>query len=166
MKQLIQQYANYNLWANSKMAEAINLLADEQQHREIISSFNSIYKTVFHVWGAELIWWKRMQKETHILKIEDTFNGSMILLCNAWNEVDQQWVSFANEISENSLDEKLDYRTMKGDLFSDEPYLILQHVFNHSTYHRGQLITMLRQVGAEKIPNGDFIAWTRTKDNL
>ena len=143
------------------MTEAINLLSHEQQHKEIISSFNSLYKTVFHVWNAGFLWWKRMQKEERIARPEDRFNGSMNELCNAWNEIDKQWLDFVNDISEDSLNTKLDYQNMKGDSFSDEVYLILQHVFNHSTYHRGQMVTMLRQVGAETIPNGDFIAWAR-----
>jgi uncharacterized damage-inducible protein DinB len=161
MKQLLQQYAGYNLWANSKMTEAVNLLGAEQQQREIVSSFNSIYKTVFHVWGAEFLWWKRVHKAPHISRLEDQFNGSMEELCKTWNELDKQWLGFVNDITDTALNEKLDYQSMKGDPFSNEIYLILQHVFNHSTYHRGQMVTMLRQVGAEKIPNGDFIAWTR-----
>jgi len=163
MKQLLQQYAVYNLWANSKMREAINLLSYEQQHEKITSSFNSLYETVFHVWGAETIWWNRVahQKNLIISFKEDKFNGSMNDLCSAWDEIDKQWISFVNNIGEDFLNAKLDYQNMKGDSFSQEGYLILHHLFNHSTYHRGQMVTMLRQAGAEKIPNGDFIAWAR-----
>ena len=161
MKQLLEQYAAYNVWANNKMIDAINLLSHEQQHKEIESSFNSLYKTVFHVWGAEFNWWNRMQKGPQISRVEDVFNGSMKELCIAWNALDEQWLDLINDISEDSLNEKLNYRSMKGDPFSEEVYLIIQHLFNHNTYHRGQLVTMLRQVGSEKIPNGDFIAWVR-----
>ncbi len=55
----------------------------------------------------------------------------------------------------------LTYRNLKGDQFSQPVYQVLHHIFNHSTYHRGQLVTMLRQVGLEKIPSTDFIAWAR-----
>ena len=161
MKQLLQQYAEYNLWANSKMTEAINLLSHEQQHREIISSFNSLYKTVLHVFGAEMVWYNRMQKGGNTTKIEDKFNGSMSLLGGAWHAIDDQLFVFVANVTEDFLYEKLDYQNMKGDSFSEEVYLVLHHLFNHSTYHRGQMVTMLRQAGAEKIPNGDFIAWIR-----
>ena len=42
-------------------------------------------------------------------------------------------------------------------------YQMLVHVFNHSTYHRGQLINMLRQLGIEKVPTTDFALWVKNK---
>ncbi|HLK29143.1 MAG TPA: DinB family protein [Puia sp.] len=161
MKQLLQQYAAYNLWANSKIVEAIDLLSPEQQHKEIVSSFNSLYKTVFHVWGAEFLWWKRVHKQPPVSRLDDGFNNSMSELGKAWIEMDNQWVDFVNNIADEALYDIVDYRRLNGEAYSDPIYMIFHHVFNHSTYHRGQLITMLRQAGAEKIPNGDFIAWAR-----
>ncbi len=161
MKQLLRQYAEYNLWANSRILDAILLLNYEQQHKEIESSFNSLYKTIFHVRGSEIVWLSRLNKKPNISKVDDTFNGSMKELGNAWIEIDKQILDFVNNVSEEFLKKKLNYQNMKGDPFHDEIYLILQHVFNHCTYHRGQLVTMLRQAGAEQIPGTDFIAWAR-----
>jgi uncharacterized damage-inducible protein DinB len=163
MKQLLQQYGEYNLWSNSKMAEAIKLLSHEQQHKEIISSFSSLYKTAVHVFGAETVWYNRILKGANISKIEDNFNDSMDLLGDAWLALDDQLSLFVASVTESFLYEKLDYQSMKGDSFSEELYLVLLHMFNHSTYHRGQMVTMLRQAGAEKIPNSDFIAWARMR---
>ncbi|MBS1975326.1 MAG: DinB family protein, partial [Bacteroidetes bacterium] len=148
IKQLLQQYAEYNIWANNKMREAVNLLSHEQQHKEIISSFDSIYKTVFHLYGSSFLWWKRMHKEPGVLRPADGFNSSMKDLNAAWNEMDKQWAVFIKGFPEEALYEKLDYSTLKGEPCSVEIYLVLQHVFNHCAYHRGQLVTMLRQVGA------------------
>lgn len=161
MKELLKQYAAYNLWANSKMLDAIYLLSHEQHHKEIESSFNSLYKTVFHVLGAETVWFSRLQQGAHIAKMDDTFNGQMQELGSAWNQMDRQWLNFMNNITDDFLNKKLDYQNMKGDPFSQEVYLIVLQVFNHSTYHRGQMVTILRQVGSEKIPNSDFISWSR-----
>ncbi len=161
MKELFKQYAAYNLWANAKALDAIYLLSQEQQHRHIESSFSSLYKTVFHVWRAEAIWWSRMQEIINPAVPEDKFNGSMEHLGSAWMRIDEQWLGFVNDISDLFLSKKLHYQNMKGELFSDEVDLILLHLFNHGTYHRGQIVTMLRQAGAETIPNTDFIAWAR-----
>jgi uncharacterized damage-inducible protein DinB len=79
----------------------------------------------------------------------------------AWNEIDLSWLHFVNHVNEDSLIEKLYYQNTRGDSFNEELYLILMQVFNHGTYHRGQLVTMLRQAGAETIPNSDFISWAR-----
>jgi uncharacterized damage-inducible protein DinB len=161
MKQLLQQFAEYNLWANTAMLDAIYLLAHEQHHKEIESSFSSLYKTIFHVLGAETVWLNRVHKKPNITKLEDKFNGSMKELGIAWNEIDTSWLHFVNHVDEDYLNEKLHYQNVRGDSFNEELYLILMQVFNHCTYHRGQLVTMLRQAGAETIPNSDFISWAR-----
>jgi uncharacterized damage-inducible protein DinB len=42
-------------------------------------------------------------------------------------------------------------------------YQVVMQVMNHGTYHRGQIVNMLRQVGQQKIPGTDFILWCRKK---
>ena len=161
MKQLLQQYAAYNIWANSRMLDAIYILSNEQHHKEIESSFSSLYKTIFHVWSASTIWLNRVHKKPNITRPDDIFNASMKELGVAWNEIDLDWLHFVNHVNEDYLLEKLHYQNSRGDSFDEELYLILMQVFNHGTYHRGQLVTMLRQAGAETIPNSDLIAWAR-----
>ena len=46
MKELLQQYASYHLWANGLLLDAVDQLPAGQQHRELASSFNSFYKTI------------------------------------------------------------------------------------------------------------------------
>jgi len=161
MKELLQQYAAYNQWANDRILTAAETLSTEQLHQQISSSFNSIWQTIFHLWGAEMLWWNRLQKGPHIAVVEDRFEGNITELANTMRRQDQQFVHLVNNLAENAFHEKLDYQSMKGDPFSQEVYLLLQQVFNHGTYHRGQLVTMLRQAGAATIPNTDFISWSR-----
>ena len=61
MKKLFEQYAAYNLWANQRIIEVINNLSDDVLNNEITSSFNSIYKTLLHLWDVEDIWWQRLK---------------------------------------------------------------------------------------------------------
>ena len=65
--------------------------------------------------------------------------------------------------SELSLDHVFHYYTTKKELIKLPVYQMLLHVFNHGTYHRGQLVTILRELGVEKIPQTDFIVWSRKK---
>ncbi|MGZ3844574.1 MAG: DinB family protein, partial [Flavisolibacter sp.] len=55
------------------------------------------------------------------------------------------------------------YQNTKKEQFKQPIYQMLLHAFNHGTYHRGQLVNMLRQLGVDKIPGTDFIAWSRRK---
>lgn len=161
MKSLLLEYARYNLWANTTINESIILLNHEQQHREVTSSFSSLYKTIFHVWGAEKLWLMRLNLEQPAKAPPDEFNHSAMALAKAWKELDQQWIQKIEGLDNEALLSNLTYRNLKGDQFSQPVYQIIHHLFNHGTYHRGQLVTMLRQVGLEKIPSTDFIAWAR-----
>lgn len=166
MKELLDQYAEYNVWANQRIIALINELNEEQQQKQIASSFDSLYKTILHVWRAETIWWRRVQHEQQTVN-DDPFNGSMNILSDALYQQDQLWLEWVIGKDKNALKEKLSYANLKGDQFAEPVYLILIHLFNHGTYHRGQLVTLLHQLGIEKIPSTDFIAWARlfAKDN-
>jgi uncharacterized damage-inducible protein DinB len=74
-----------------------------------------------------------------------------------------QWRDWVVNASDLSLDHVFQYYNNKKEHFKMPVYQMLHHVFNHGTYHRGQLVNMLRQLGIEKIPQTDFIVWCRKK---
>ena len=160
VNELLLKYARYSQWAHKWLLDLINTLTAEQQHATIASSFDSLYKTVFHVWGAESLWLGRLNQEP--IKISsDPFNGSMEKLTRALEAVDQQWVDWFASKEDIQLSQKIHYSNQAGQPFH-EPYdLLLTHIFNHNTYHNGQLVTMLRALSVDKIPATDFVAWVR-----
>ena len=87
----------------------------------------------------------------------------MKLLTEGWLKLDWRWKGWVEQASDDLLKGSITYRNMKGEEFCQPLYQIIHHLFNHMTYHRGQLVTMLRQAGAEQIPGTDFIAWARTR---
>jgi len=160
MKEILDQYARYNAWAHKKLLELINMLNKTQQHEEVASSFSSLYKTVLHIWGAETVWWRRLSQDNSQIS-GDPFSESMANLSIGLEQLDQQWMDWVLSRDENGLKEKLRYSNSRGDQFYQPIYQLVLHLFNHSTYHNGQLVTILRQLKIEKIPQTDFIAWTR-----
>jgi uncharacterized damage-inducible protein DinB len=158
MKELFLQYAAYNLWANRQLLDILDTLTPEQQHQEITSSFNSLYKTVQHVWFAESLWLQRIRKIPAVVPV-DNFNGSMQELSAALTELDRQWEPAVEKLKEEQLSEIIAYTNIRGIAYQVRLDKLLLHIFNHSTYHRGQLVTMLRQAGVTKIPSTDFSAW-------
>jgi uncharacterized damage-inducible protein DinB len=75
----------------------------------------------------------------------------------------RQWIEWINAASEAALDHVFQYQTSRKEQFKQPISQMLLHVFNHGTYHRGQLVNMLRQLEVEKIPQTDFIVWSRMK---
>ena len=163
MKKMLVQYAAYNLWANNRIIEVINNLTDEQVDREIISSFNGIKKTLLHLWDVENIWWQRMKLAEVQVWQSDSFNGSLLELTNNLIAQSKQWKEWIDLATEAALEHEFIYKNSKKDQYKQPVYEMLFHLFNHQSYHRGQLITLLRQVEEINIPNTDLISFLRKK---
>jgi uncharacterized damage-inducible protein DinB len=163
MKELLKQYAAYNIWAHQKMLEAILAIPEEKQMADVPSSFSSLYKTVLHVWDAESIWWQRMKMQEHIIRPSENYTGSMQDASSALLNQSRLWEEWVTNASDLSLDHVFQYQNTKREVFKMPVYQMIHHVFNHGTYHRGQLVNMLRQLGVEKIPGTDFSLWIRNK---
>jgi uncharacterized damage-inducible protein DinB len=161
MKQLLQQYAAYNMWANQKMIDVVKTLKEEQVQQEIVSSFSSIYKTLLHYWTAESLWHLRMLHQPHEDSSAMGFAGSTAELCNNLLKQSEIWNEWIVSAKEEELQQNLSYKNLAGESFEQPVYLLLHHVFNHSTFHRGQLITMFRQLGVSELPSTDFTTFTR-----
>jgi uncharacterized damage-inducible protein DinB len=163
MKGLLQQLAAYNIWANALLMEILKKLPGELHQKEIPSSFNSLEKTVLHMWNAESVWWQRMKLQERITGPMESFNGKMEDAIEGLTLQNKQWNEWINKAQEHHLQHVFQYQNFKGEQFKQPIYQMLLHLFNHGTYHRGQIVNMLRQLGVEKIPQTDFIVWSRKK---
>ena len=70
---------------------------------------------------------------------------------------------FTENLEESDLSAPLKYKRLNGEEYEQETYKILAHVFNHSAYHRGQLVTQLRQIGFEDVTTLDLLAYYNLK---
>ncbi|HEX5654953.1 MAG TPA: DinB family protein [Chitinophagaceae bacterium] len=163
MKELLQQLASYNSWANQRLMDFILTLPEEKQQAEIPSSFNSLQKTILHMWDAESIWWQRMKLHERFVRPSDNFKGSTRDVVNGLMSQCRLWEGWVKNAAPHVLDHVFEYRNNKKEQVKLPIYQMLLHVFNHDTYHRGQLVNMLRQLGAEKLPQTDFAAWVPLK---
>jgi uncharacterized damage-inducible protein DinB len=163
MKELLRQLARYHYWANQLLTERIMSLSPELWEREIASSFPSLHKTILHMWDAESTWWQRLKGTDPVLLPSKTFNPGFKESVIGLLQQDQLWLEWANSSGKEVFKMLLSYSNSKGEHFEQPIFQIAVHLFNHGTYHRGQLVTMLRQLGIENIPATDFILWSRSK---
>ena len=162
MKQLLTSYTKYEYWANEKLLELVLTLSDEQQQCEIKSSFPSIHKTCLHVWDASTIWWQRLHKVTEPVVPSLSFHPDMKDVANGLLQQNRQWADWMLSATDADLEFVLAYKNMKGEPYEQPVKDIILHLNNHGTYHRGQLVTMLRQAGVEKVPQTDYILYSRS----
>ena len=125
------------------------------------SSFRTIKETVKHMFDAETVWFKRLNgvslTDWPSKGIKCTGAEAVNMLLVASNELEK----LTAVMDESKLVSKCRYLSLDGKEFEMNVYDILQHCFNHSTFHRGQLVTMLRFCGAEKLPSTDYITYIR-----
>jgi len=164
MKELLKELAAYNIWATKLLTDTIVSLPAEKQTATVVSSFDSLYKTLLHMLNAESIWWQRMKLLERIQVPQNDFKGDTQELATTLLNQSRQWEEWVRNASDHSLDHVFQYTNTKREQFKQPIFQMLLHVFNHSTYHRGQLVTILRQLGVEKIPSTDFINWSRYKN--
>ncbi|MBS1759178.1 MAG: DinB family protein [Bacteroidetes bacterium] len=163
MKELLYEMSAYNLWATQRLLSVVASLTEEQLQKILPSSFGSVKKTLLHIWNAESIWWQRMKLQERILAPSENFEGEIKTLHNEILIQSTMWKDWTEGASEMMLEHVLQYHNTKKEYFKQPCWQIVFHVFNHTNYHRGQLVNMLRQLNIENIPATDFIVWSRHK---
>lgn len=166
MKELLLQYAEYNVWANKRMVDLFVTLDESLANQEIVSSFSSIRTTVHHVMAAEHIWLQRLQLVPQPVWVGHDFVGTFAEACQFWTNASDSLLAFVDACDDAALTNMMHYKLRNGTVQNTSVFQILHHVFNHSTYHRGQLVTMLRQVGSKEIPGTDFIGFVGKKQSV
>jgi uncharacterized damage-inducible protein DinB len=151
---IIQDYAAYNLWANKAYVAWLSPADSSQFHKEVESSFNTLAKTVAHLWNAEHGWLNTLQEQPWGDPPSKTFEGNHREMLAAWLVTSERLAQHVQQLSDEQI-AKVFTRNDGSYLGTAEE--IMLHVFNHATYHRGQLITMGRQVGLQNPPRADYI---------
>jgi uncharacterized damage-inducible protein DinB len=150
----------YDEWANARVVDVIAGLSAEQLTAAIPSSFPSILGTFAHIVAAEWIWLRRWLGENPTAFPDWLAAPSLGALREKLAEIEAERRAFVDSLSNADLDRPLDYKTLAGDPFRNRLADLLVHVVNHSSYHRGQLATMFRQVGATPVGT-DFVVFKR-----
>jgi uncharacterized damage-inducible protein DinB len=161
-KTYLLELANYNIWANDKLTNWLTQISSEQFEQPLMGSFKNIHETTLHIVAAEQIWHERLQNNVSEW-LGLTFEGDKELMLKTWKRTSHDLKQCIQDLPEEKLMEKFAFSTRDGTPFNMERYKALAHVFNHSTFHRGQLVTLLRQVGFTGVSTTDLINYYREK---
>jgi uncharacterized damage-inducible protein DinB len=154
----IQLLYEYDRWANNRVLQAVSTLGEEQFTRDLGGSFRSVRDTLVHIIGGEWIWlayWKEPPQTSTLLadlrqRRDALFSPeafpNVVAVQAKWAEVEKKQAEFVNRVTNESLETMLPFRTTQAKLVH-----LMQHLANHSTYHRGQVALMMRQLQAEPL---------------
>lgn len=166
MKELLLQIATYRRWANKLLIGKLAEVSGEVLKKDMGSSFASIQETLYHIANADNIWWQRIQLREHIIPLPEDLKDDLEKLGIEYLKMAGRWVQWIENSSDQKLQHTTEYRNSKREAFKQPVFEILLHVFNHQTYHHGQIITMLRQQKVDKLPSTDFSSFMRTKKKI
>ena len=159
-KELSRLY-QYDEWASNKLIEAAEKLDQAKLSKDLGTSFGSLQATFVHIYGAQFIWlarWKGSQPQSPIT-IADV--PTLAELKTRWQRLRSEFRDFLSSTTDDQLQKPHSYKDFKGNPWSELLYEQIHHVMFHSMYHRGQVVTLLRQLDAIP-PQTDLIAYYRT----
>ena len=156
----LRRLFEYNRWANLRILEAVEPLTSAELQREIPSSFPSVLATLVHALGAEWVWLERWKGVSPTALPDASGLDSVGAVRARWDEVWADQQELLAGLDEGDATRAVDYRLFSGAADTRPLGELMRHVVNHATYHRGQLVTMLRHLGRTP-PSTDYVAWLR-----
>lgn len=160
----LQTLFDFHYWARDRVLDAAAALTAEQWTRDMGSSFRSIRDTLSHTFSSEWVWYERWQgrsPESH-LALDQCADAAA--LRHSWQAHEEKMRAFLNGLKAEGIERVIHYQLFTGQPSSSRLWQMAQHVVNHATYHRGQVTTMLRQMGAAPAKSVDLIAYYRSLD--
>jgi uncharacterized damage-inducible protein DinB len=160
----IQDMHNYNRWANVRILDAAAKLSNEDFIRDLQNSYPSIRDTLAHMMSAEWVWLERCRGTSPKEMLPSSSFPTVTAFRERWDEIHRELIELVNTVTEETLNSIISYVNFQGETWKYPLWQIICHVVNHSTYHRGQVITMLRQLGAEPMST-DFLLYYDMEQN-
>lgn len=157
----VRTLLDYHYWARDRMLEAVEALTPEQFTRDLGSSFRSVRDTLAHIYGAEWIWYTRWQGDSPTaLPSLDRF-PDLASVRQAWRDHERRMRAYVEGLDDHGLERVISYKLLNGQPGASAFWHMIQHLVNHASYHRGQVTTMLRQLGAAPPKSTDLITYYR-----
>lgn len=158
----IQTLYDYNSWANERVLDSLRPIGQDVFTSNRQASHGSIRGIVAHIAAAESIWLERWKGSSPVSLLPESDFETVEIATQRLRKIDHDLQEFTRQLTQADIDGSRGYKTTEGKHYSNVLGDMLVHLANHSSYHRGQITTLLRQLGA--VPQStDFILFIRSK---
>lgn len=148
----------YNRWANHELLGAVEALSADDYVRDLGSSFPSVRDTFVHVLSSEWLWSERWKGVSPQRRLDPRDFPDLATLRARWAEVEAEQDAYLARLTDAALDQPFAYLNPKGERWEYPTWQCLVQCVTHSLYHRGQVVTLLRQLGAVPVET-DFLTF-------
>ena len=160
---MMQELLRYNTWANKRLLDAVARLDPSQFTRTLGGSYTSVQATLTHIVWAEWVWLERWQgRSPKELFVPEEF-PSVSEFRARWSQIQATQEAFVGSLASEDLQRVVRYTNRQGETWEYALWRALYHLFNHSTYHRGQVTNMLRLLGAQPAPTDFLDFWDESE---
>jgi uncharacterized damage-inducible protein DinB len=156
----LRRLFDYNRWATLRLLDAAGYLSHEELTRDLRNSFPSVLATLVHGLGAEWVWLERWNGRSPTAFPDAAPLDSISALGARWDALWSDQQRFISALRDADVSREIRYKLFNGAEDARPLGDLVRHVINHATYHRGQVVTMLRQLGKTP-PSTDFIRFVR-----
>jgi uncharacterized damage-inducible protein DinB len=154
-------HLSYMAWATRLVLDAAKALPTAEYEKDRHSSHGGIKTTLSHMYVADALWFSRIAGEP-FAKISDVpIPGSLQELDKEWTTLLDRWARWVGQLQSNNYGMEVGYTNTEGIAYRTPLWQIVLHLVNHSTHHRGQVVAMMRQAGAQP-PGTDLIVYYRS----
>jgi len=153
---VVREMADYNYWARDRQLEACAALSEEQFRRPLGGSFPSICDTLVHLLAVEWLWLERWRGRSPLAIAGFDDLTSLAPLAERWRVVERDMHEYVAGLTEQMLEQPMTCRSTRGEEWTYPLWQQVQHLFNHQSYHRGQVTNYLRMLGVVP-PRMDFL---------
>ena len=147
---LLLEQLRYNQWAVRKTIAVVGRLDGEELTRNMNSSFSSIHETLGHMLWVEEMWFERWQGRPVGKQYDPAQNPPIEIMEKRFTDIHARQIRFLEDSPNSPEDRRISYVNFQGVRWEYDLRQLVQHLVFHSSYHRGQLSTMIRQLG--KVP--------------
>ena len=159
----LQTLLDYHYWARDIILDAVTEVPRDKFLQPVESSFKSLRDTVAHIYAADLVWYNRwLGLPPSGLVAYDQFPDATSIR-TAWKDLETNVRQHVANLGEAGVNKMYDYKLLSGAPDTAPFWQMLAHVVNHAGYHRGQVTTLLRQLGASPPKSTDMITFFRTR---
>lgn len=154
---------DYHYWARDIILDAVTDVPREKFTQPVDGSFKSLRDTVAHIYAADWIWHTRWIGDSPTALVSYDQFPDAVAIRTAWKDLEGKVRPFVDGLGEDGINKLWDYKLLSGAADTAPFWQMLVHVVNHGAYHRGQVTTLLRQLGAHPPKPTDMIAFFRTR---
>jgi uncharacterized damage-inducible protein DinB len=159
-KEDLARLLEYTVWANHRILRPVATLSVAEYKKDMGASHGGVRGTLTHMVDSELLWLERWKGLSPRTLIDESEFPDVVALRDRWTLVEKHREAWFGALRPSEVNEVIKYKSRDGRSQEAPLFQLIQHVVNHATYHRGQVTSLLRKLGAKTVAT-DLVLWDR-----